>query len=67
MASVTVKRNRKAWWPWLSLLPFGLGAWAPVVAGVRCGERRWTAVGAVWLVVGLAGWVAAAVEPSGHW
>ncbi len=53
------------WWLWFSLLPFGLGSWVPFVAGVRCGNRRWTAVGVVWLVVGLAGWVLAAVAPSG--
>lgn len=53
------------WWLWFSLLPFGLGSWVPFVVGVRCGNRRWTAVGVVWLVVGLAGWVMAAVAPSG--
>lgn len=45
---------------WLSLLPLGLGAWAPAVAGDRCGERRWTVLGLLLGAAGLAGWVIAA-------
>lgn len=52
-------------WLWLSLLPFGLGSWVPVLAGLRCGVRRWTAFGVLWLVLAVAGWALAAVEPSG--
>jgi uncharacterized protein len=52
-------------WLWLSLLPFGLGAWAPIVAGVRCGVKRWIGFGVLWSGLALAGWVAAGVEPSG--
>lgn len=55
----------RALWPWLSLLPLGLGAWAPVVGGVRCGVRLWTALGVFWSVLALAGWVIAAAEPAG--
>src|SRR5450432_3518019 len=39
---------RRARWPWLSLLPFGFGSWAPVVAGVRCRVVRWTLLGLAW-------------------
>jgi membrane protease YdiL (CAAX protease family) len=52
-------------WPWLSLLPFGLGAWAPIIAGVRCGVRRWSALGLLWGMLALAGWMIAATAPAG--
>ena len=52
-------------WPWLSLLPFGLGAWAPIVAGVRCGVRRWSALGVLWGMLALAGWVISVTARSG--
>jgi membrane protease YdiL (CAAX protease family) len=62
-----VEREGRRWrrWRWLSLLPFGLGSWAPMVAGVRCGVRHWTALGVLWSGLVFAGWVIAAVEPSG--
>ncbi len=46
-------------WPWLSLLPLALGAWAPIYAGVRAGVRRWTVWGAGWSALAVAGWIAA--------
>jgi uncharacterized protein len=58
--------SRRIYWPLLSLLPFGLGAWAPIVAGARCGVKRWIGFGVLWSGVALAGWIAAAVEPSGR-
>jgi uncharacterized membrane protein YeaQ/YmgE (transglycosylase-associated protein family) len=48
-------------WPLISLLPLGLGAWAPIYAGVRARVRRWIAWGAAWSVITLAGWISAAV------
>ena len=57
-------RSRRSRWPWLSLLPFGLGSWAPMFAGVRCGVQRWTAFGVLWSILAVAGWVIASVEPS---
>ncbi|MGH2860072.1 MAG: lysostaphin resistance A-like protein [Solirubrobacteraceae bacterium] len=47
---------------WLSLLPLGLGAWAPAVAGHRCGVRRWTMFGLLCGAAGFAGWVLAAID-----
>jgi DNA uptake protein ComE-like DNA-binding protein len=44
-------------WPWISLLPLGLGAWAPAVAGRRAAVSRWTAAGIAWSAVTLAGWI----------
>jgi uncharacterized protein len=44
-------------WVWLSLLPLGLGSWAPIVAGVRYRVRSWTALGLFWVAVTLTGLV----------
>jgi CAAX protease family protein len=49
--SEAVRRDR---WPWWSLLPFGLGSWAPIIAAVRC--RVWW-----WGLLGIAG-IAACVS-----
>jgi hypothetical protein len=49
-------------WVWLSLLPLGLDAWAPAIAGDRCGVRRWTLWGFFWAAVALAGWVLTATS-----
>lgn len=57
--------DRRARWPWLSLLPLGLGAWAPAVAGVRCGMRRWTVLGVLWSALALAGWIVAGASSQG--
>ncbi len=51
-------------WLWLSLLPLGLGAWAPLLAGLRCRVGGWTAFGALWSALALAGWIMAG-ESSG--
>lgn len=53
-------------WAWLSLIPFGLGAWAPIVAGLRYRVVWWTAAGVFWTLVTLAGFVLAQTEPQGH-
>ena len=53
-------------WVWLSLLPLGLGAWAPMVAGDRCGVRRWIALGLLWPTVSLAGWIWSAADSHSH-
>lgn len=53
-------RNER--WPWLSLIPLGLGAWAPIYAGLRARRWTWIAWGALWSAVVLAGWL----WPSEH-
>lgn len=55
-------RPERELWVWLSLLPLGLGAWAPAVAGDRCRVRRWIAWGLIWPAVALVGWVWTAVS-----
>jgi DNA uptake protein ComE-like DNA-binding protein len=53
-------------WPWISLLPLGLGAWAPILAGARTRSARWIALGIAWSSITLAGWIAAAASSSNH-
>jgi DNA uptake protein ComE-like DNA-binding protein len=43
-------------WPFLSLLPLGAGAWAPIYAGVRARRWSWISLGVLWCCVALAGW-----------
>ena len=52
-------------WAWLSLIPFGLGAWAPIYAGTVTRNRRWSALGLLWSIVTLAGWALAVAEHGG--
>jgi membrane protease YdiL (CAAX protease family) len=62
---VSESRRRRDLWPWLSLLPFGFGSWAPVVAGVRCGVLRWTLLGLFWSGLGVGGFVLAGTAGNG--
>jgi DNA uptake protein ComE-like DNA-binding protein len=41
-------------WPYVSLIPFGFGAWIPIYAGVKAREWTWTALGLVWLALIIA-------------
>jgi hypothetical protein len=52
-------------WVWLSLLPFGLGAWAPSYAGTVMRKRRWFVLGLVWSIITLAGWILATINNGG--
>jgi DNA uptake protein ComE-like DNA-binding protein len=49
----------RSWWPWVSLLPLGIGSWAPIYAGVRTRMKTWIALGAGWSAITLAGWIGA--------
>jgi len=46
-------------WVWLSGLPLGLGAWAPLIPANRCGRRSWALWAVLWSVITIAGWVLA--------
>jgi hypothetical protein len=50
-----VTRSR---WPWISLIPLGLGAWAPIYAGARARSPRWISLGVLWSLIVIAGFVA---------
>ena len=62
-ATENVKRSR---WPWISLLPIGLGAWAPIYAGVRARVRSWVALGLLWSAIVIAGFVKSSLGHAGH-
>ena len=57
--------DENANWVWLSVIPFGLGAWAPIYAGARVHNRRWTTIGAVWSLIAVIGWVVAIASNGG--
>jgi hypothetical protein len=49
-------------WPYISLIPFGFGAWAPIYAGAKARESKWIALGALWTAM----IVVALILSSGH-
>ena len=46
-------------WVWISILPLGLGAWAPIYGGVRVRKPLWIALGLVWSAITIVGWFGA--------
>jgi DNA uptake protein ComE-like DNA-binding protein len=59
------KRQVGANWVWISLTPFGLGAWAPAYAGSLVRKRSWVLQGLLWSIITIAGWVLAIVNHGG--
>jgi DNA uptake protein ComE-like DNA-binding protein len=53
-------------WPYISLIPIGLGAWAPIYAGVKARRTSWIVLGALWSAIAIAGFVASSLSRSGH-
>jgi hypothetical protein len=49
-------------WPYISLIPIGFGAWAPIYAGVKAREPKWVALGVLWTAM----IVIALIVSSGH-
>jgi hypothetical protein len=45
-------------WPFLSLIPIGLGAWAPIYAGVKAHVVSWVLWGVLWCAFVVAGFIA---------
>ena len=61
------RRRHISWWPFISLIPLGLGAWAPIYAGVRARFAPWTALGAAWSAIVVLGFVLNGVDGrAGH-
>lgn len=54
--------DARARWVWLSFIPLGLGAWAPIYAGARAANKRWVVLGALWSLITIAGWVLAVAQ-----
>jgi hypothetical protein len=65
MAAPVRSDDVSANWVWLSLIPMGLGAWAPLYAGVRARKQLWIALGVVWSAITLAGWTLASATDGG--
>jgi uncharacterized protein len=57
-------RRGRDLWPWLSLLPLGLGAWAPILAGVRRRVWWWIVLGLLWSAVVIAAFAVTAAAPN---
>ena len=51
-------------WVWISLIPLGAGSWAPIYGGVRARKWGWVALGGLWSVVTVIGWVEANISSS---
>jgi DNA uptake protein ComE-like DNA-binding protein len=55
--AVTRHVEQRSRWPWISLIPIGLGAWAPIYAGVRARRWSWILLGLVCCAVVIGGFV----------
>ena len=53
-------------WPYVSLIPIGLGAWAPIYAGVKARRPVWIALGALWSAIVVAAFIADSAKDSGN-
>jgi DNA uptake protein ComE-like DNA-binding protein len=42
---------RRSRWPYIALIPFGFGSWAPIYAGAKARRPLWVALGVVWSVM----------------
>jgi membrane protease YdiL (CAAX protease family) len=56
--------GRRDLWPWVSLLPFGLGSWAPLIAAVRFRVWLWALPGVACIVATISGFVLAGSSNS---
>jgi hypothetical protein len=65
MRSPRAAASRRSRWPFLSLIPLGLGVWAPIYAGRRAGRPRWVAFGALWTIAVIAGFVLSSADTGG--
>jgi hypothetical protein len=50
--------GKRTLWPLISLIPIGLGAWAPIYAGAKAKRGLWVALGILWCLIVIAGFVA---------
>jgi DNA uptake protein ComE-like DNA-binding protein len=50
--------GKRTLWPLISLIPLGLGAWAPIYAGAKARRGLWVALGILWCLIVIAGFVA---------
>jgi len=55
-----------AHWAFISLMPLGLGAWAPIYAGVKARRPLWIFLGVLWTAVVIAAFALNANTASGQ-
>jgi hypothetical protein len=55
MTGPTSAPARRSRWVYISLIPIGLGAWAPVYAGLKARNNLWTLLGVLWTAIVVAG------------
>jgi DNA uptake protein ComE-like DNA-binding protein len=51
---------------YISLIPIGLGAWAPVYAGLKARKPLWITLGVLWTALVVAGFVISGLSKTGH-
>jgi DNA uptake protein ComE-like DNA-binding protein len=54
---VTTQAEQRSRWPWISVIPIGLGAWAPIYAGVRARRWSWTLLGVLCCALVIGGFI----------
>ena len=55
MSAPPTRSSPRSRWVYISLIPLGLGAWAPVYAGLKARNNLWTAIGVLLTAVVVAG------------
>ena len=55
--AVTGHDEQRSHWPSISLIPLGLGAWAPIYAGVRARRSSWIKLGVLCSAVVVVGFI----------
>jgi len=58
--------GRHSRWPYISLIPLGFGAWAPIYAGVKARQGNWISLGVLWSALVLAGLVLSNTTRTGQ-
>jgi DNA uptake protein ComE-like DNA-binding protein len=58
--------QRASRWPFISLIPLGFGAWAPMYAGIKARQQTWILAGITCSAIVLAGFVKSTLSASGH-
>jgi DNA uptake protein ComE-like DNA-binding protein len=54
--------EQRSRWPWISLIPIGFGAWAPIYAGIRARRSSWILLGALCCALVIGGFVKSSTD-----
>jgi DNA uptake protein ComE-like DNA-binding protein len=60
------KLNLDRHWAFLSLIPLGFGAWAPIYAGIKARRWLWIFLGALWSAIIIAAFAVNSTTASGQ-